>query len=594
MSRTDGREAPYAAQHQLSLLPRRIGCGASAPLTWETIRRFQREMGPTKRPSPRRSGDQRRRGARPAGAVTARTVTAGPSQVGEGTPVDEDGSVGSRRKKIKEARKRGASVDSDDLDAETSAGPSKSATPIPKKNAQSDRDRSRRSESSWNVENARTSSPWCVHLGTEVGFVADVQTTYTKEHPTTSGTWLCVNAATPSTLTHLPNQEGSASEKGGDKDARGKVIHYEERKGVTPLGDLCIHMIGKYIEDVDQLGDIGGINMDKVCKIISKSRRLTPETAPLFYSSERKDLMMYDCTLLGPPAYSALANLCPNLETLHLHLCGQLSTDAVAGWGTSLKHLKRLELFGPFLVRKEGWIKFFKAAGKRLQGLLVTQSPRIDLETVEALVKECPNLRELRLAELKKLTLLDLSSPSTSLADDAVISILSKVGKNLTSLNLSDNSELTDAILPEIAKHCTSLRKLYLRNLVELTDEGLGGSSHRSKLSGDLVSILWTWRRDTISGRIACCFGRSLWRDAREAQYPRMEGCVGDTVSELARCTALKELDLGWCRNVTDFTIKDVLDGCDQIRLLRVCNQLTDAVPRKKGVNIIGIETHSI
>jgi DNA repair protein RAD7 len=86
-----------------------------------------------------------------------------------------------------------------------------------------------------------------------------------------------------------------------------------------------------------------------------------------------------------------------------------------------------------------------------------------------------------------------------------------------------------------------------------------------------------------------------------------------DTVSELARCTALKELDLGWCRNVTDFTIKDVLDGCDQIRLLRVwgelslgpcdsfaealglgCNQLTDAVPRKKGVNIIGIETHSI
>jgi len=37
---------------------------------------------------------------------------------------------------------------------------------------------------------------------------------------------------------------------------------------------ICLQLIGKYIEDVEQLGDIGGINMDKVCKIISKRRRL--------------------------------------------------------------------------------------------------------------------------------------------------------------------------------------------------------------------------------------------------------------------------------------------------------------------------------
>ncbi len=51
-------------------------------------------------------------------------------------------------------------------------------------------------------------------------------------------------------------------------------MHYEERVGVLPLGDVCIGMIGKYIEDVEQLGDIGHVNMDKVCKIISRSRLL--------------------------------------------------------------------------------------------------------------------------------------------------------------------------------------------------------------------------------------------------------------------------------------------------------------------------------
>jgi hypothetical protein len=36
--------------------------------------------------------------------------------------------------------------------------------------------------------------------------------------------------------------------------------------------------------------------MDHVCKVISKSRRLTPETAKLFYSAERTELTMYDVT----------------------------------------------------------------------------------------------------------------------------------------------------------------------------------------------------------------------------------------------------------------------------------------------------------
>lgn len=36
--------------------------------------------------------------------------------------------------------------------------------------------------------------------------------------------------------------------------------------------------------------------MDHVCKVISKSRRLTSETAQLFYSADRRELSMYDVT----------------------------------------------------------------------------------------------------------------------------------------------------------------------------------------------------------------------------------------------------------------------------------------------------------
>jgi DNA repair protein RAD7 len=41
-------------------------------------------------------------------------------------------------------------------------------------------------------------------------------------------------------------------------------------------------------------------------------------------------------------------------------------------WGQVLPHLRRVELWGPFNVRKEGWIRFFKDKGKTLEGLLIT------------------------------------------------------------------------------------------------------------------------------------------------------------------------------------------------------------------------------
>ena len=72
----------------------------------------------------------------PAGAVTARTVEAGPSHVGEGTPSDEEGeSSGQPRgngeqdeqsSEPEPARKRGKrsiSVDSDELDQDTPVAP---------------------------------------------------------------------------------------------------------------------------------------------------------------------------------------------------------------------------------------------------------------------------------------------------------------------------------------------------------------------------------------------------------------------------------------------------------------------------------------
>lgn len=280
-----------------------------------------------------------------------------------------------------------------------------------------------------------------------------------------------------------------------------------------------------------------------------------------------------------------MANLCPNLERLHLQLCGQLMAETLRHWGKTLPRLRRVELYAPFLVRKDGWESFIDSCGERLEGFLVTQSPRIDLETVQHLAKTCPNLTELRLAEiglldgdclaaistLKKLKFLDLSAPAQSLNDDDVASLLAAVGSELEVLNLSANSELTDATLTAIAQHCPKLRELHLRHLVELTNEGvaqffadLSDQGHPGLAVIDLEK--GHDLRDEALKALVSQSGKTLerlsilgWRDT-----------TVDALEGLAKCKILRDLDLGWCRKLTDFALKDILDQCDSIEKIRV------------------------
>ncbi|KAK4684947.1 DNA repair protein RAD7, partial [Tremellales sp. Uapishka_1] len=562
----------------------------------------------------------------PAGAVTARNVVAGPTEAGDGIPTPEKAkgkgkATGTKRKASEAAynsdspdapgpskRNRAASVDSDDLDGPVGpSSPVLASVGIRKLNNGVIGAAAAGATKNLTALKAIGEFMDCGECGEKFTVTA-----YTKEHPTQASSWLCVECCYVLGIDPFAKAKKAApKKKAAKKEDRGKVVSYEDRKGVVSLGDICIQLIGRYIEDVEQLGDIGGVNMDKVCKIISKSRRLTPEAAALFYSADRTELAMYDCTRLVHDSFLALARLCPNLTSLHLHLCGQLMTDSLIAFGKSLKSLTRIELFAPFLVRKEGWIDFFKQRNASLQGFLITQSPRIDLETIETMVDNCPNLTELQLAEigmmqddflipigkLDKLQSLDLSSPGTPLSDDAVVTLLSKVGTNLVSLNLSDNSELGDMSLISIAKYCPSLKQLYLRNCVEFTDEGVTAFFDALKASNhpglEVIDLEKGHELKAASLKALIAHSGPTIEKLSLLGWKEVEK---QALGEIGTCKRLKELNIGWCRCLTDFEVKDILEGCDEIKVVKVwgCNQLTDAIPRKKGVKVIGVETHSI
>lgn len=122
------------------------------------------------------------------------------------------------------------------------------------------------------------------------------QTAYTKEHPKRSRTYLCTECCGTFGLDAFKKTPAAKAKPKRAAGERSKIVHYEETKGVPPLADTCIGIIAKHIEHVDQLGCLEDRTLEKVCKIICKNRRLTPETATLFYSAENTVLALYDCT----------------------------------------------------------------------------------------------------------------------------------------------------------------------------------------------------------------------------------------------------------------------------------------------------------
>lgn len=281
-------------------------------------------------------------------------------------------------------------------------------------------------------------------------------------------------------------------------------------------------------------------------------------------------------------SYKAMARLCPHLQSLRLLYCGQMQTDTLKDWAESMKELKHLELYAPFLVRQEGWEAFFRARGAQLETFLLTQSPRFDEGTLDVLVSSAPHLRALRLSEigklnsewlpliarLKELEHLDLSSPGTPLSDDAVSELLASVGGKLTHLDLSNNPELGDEVLEAIAEYCPRLTHLSLHH-VDFSDEGVANFFRTMKAKGrpGLVELDLEKGHDLASlDNLIEHSGQTL----RRLSVCGWRGAEREQLSRLGECKALEHLDISWCRNANDFTVKDILDGCDSIKEVRV------------------------
>ncbi|ODV77296.1 RNI-like protein [Suhomyces tanzawaensis NRRL Y-17324] len=282
---------------------------------------------------------------------------------------------------------------------------------------------------------------------------------------------------------------------------------------IPKLQDICIKKITLNIDDVEALGDIGQVNMNKISKILSKNRSLNNSTVSLFLNPNLKSLEFWDCSNVDSDSLNRIASYCPNLESLTLFMCGQLHNDNLKYYTTNLKSLSELSLNGPFLISDTVWQEYFEQSGSQLTKFEVRNTHRFQNDSLISLLENSGrNLTSLRLSRLdgldskdvydliphylepSKLEQLEISYPFQEdlVTDDLLINILAITGETITHLNLDGCSNLTDQFITDgLAKFCPNLTHLSMKNLDQITNEAFARAleEYSAVNSGGLISV---------------------------------------------------------------------------------------------------------
>ncbi len=350
----------------------------------------------------------------------------------------------------------------------------------------------------------------------------------------------------------------------------------------------------------------------------------------LFLAPSVKQLRLYDCSKLDSESLQLIPAYCPHAELINLQFCGQLDNDAIDKWASTLSEtLRAVELYGPYLVRKECWHRFFEKSAGTLRSFKIRETPRFDLSCAETLVKHCPNITELGLAQIgpldgpalkplhayKELTYLDISDPGVSapgvppksLQDEDVISLLEQVGGQLEHLNLSGNADLTDAVLSKgIRPHCPNVRVLRLAKLGELTGDGVEnffsewksgeqGPTTAPALARGLVELdvqRVLHLHDAALRAIVGHSGKTLQHLNLNSDDALTESGLHKSLNE-DTTPNLRFLDVSFVRKVDDEVMQKVM-AISTLRKVHVfgCNRVSLAVKSTPALRVVGKERY--
>eukprot|EP00730_Choanoeca_flexa_P004468 TRINITY_DN11704_c0_g2_i2.p1 TRINITY_DN11704_c0_g2~~TRINITY_DN11704_c0_g2_i2.p1 ORF type:complete len:830 (+),score=240.83 TRINITY_DN11704_c0_g2_i2:123-2492(+) len=379
---------------------------------------------------------------------------------------------------------------------------------------------------------------------------------------------------------------GINRKRGKNKPKAGSLMHQLLGGDVLSLQELCVKLVCKYIEHVDDFGDVGDHVLDRIGQLMCRNRQLNKQTLQPLLPPTRRELKLYDCAELDGVAYRDVYMKCGNLQLLDLHACGQLTNDELGKFADFMPNLTSLCISGAFKVTDD-CIASVVSALPQLTEFIYRHTAISGAKLLPALAN-CKGMQKLELSHvlmlgdeqlqhlhgMHKLEQLKLVSCEL-LTDDSIVPVLEKVGHKLKTLHLSGLFQLTDASLQAAARHCPSLKDLSVVNLVHLTDAGLAAfvaTDHRFthlnlkrciELTDEPVAALCKQSKGLV-----------------ELNCHSLDKLTPSVLDSLVHCQLLKTVDLSFTRSIVldDDMIQKLCASCTALSSIAAwgCLRITD------------------
>ncbi|EKX52059.1 hypothetical protein GUITHDRAFT_133804 [Guillardia theta CCMP2712] len=386
----------------------------------------------------------------------------------------------------------------------------------------------------------------------------------------------------------------------------------------TPKANRCSKVVeaATHIEACLEFG-LGSILPEmkaKICELLGKKRKLSPEILPIFTDKETSILALPDCSKIGEGDLEKAFERCQGseLEVLNLVYCGRALSDRLlekvcknslnlhtlilggcyrlsdAGISSAVKALPRLRVLelSDCLNISICALRSISSLADTLESLSLKNSSQLDAEAF------------LQLGALKNLKRLNLSG-CRGLSDTIVELIADSCGETLTELDLSFlpdsgfsaepvSCKMTDASLSYLGRKCRKLTRLVLRNVETISDEGVKelcqGCPHLLELDFSRCKCIGDEGVQAIASR-CCSLTRLTLNSAGSTILDEDSQVTTYSITDASLLAlhqhstkTLEYLDMSWCRGITDEGLGNLVDEAHNLRelYLRGCAQITD------------------
>ncbi|KAI9149530.1 LOW QUALITY PROTEIN: DNA repair protein Rad7 [Paramyrothecium foliicola] len=390
--------------------------------------------------------------------------------------------------------------------------------------------------------------------------------------------------------------------------------------GAKSLATLCVQTLAKNVHMADSLGDLPEHLIDKIARIFSKRRLLRPETLPLFAQPHTETLHIYDGANLGEQDLMSIFQVAPNLRRLKLRSAVQFKDNVMDYLLSRDIMLESFSLSGANLLSDDKWHEFLIAKGKALKGVQVYYTDNhFGDETLKVIQKNCPSLTKLKVEHNQKVTsegvktIADMTTLKHlglqlqhSISSQAMVHTINGVGTNLETLSLTLVPNADDSVLDAIHEKCRALSKLRITDSEEMTDAGFQNLfTNWENPPLTFLDLQKCRHLDSTVPRnnpdsIGLCsegFKALMAHSGSSLQILNIHACrhisreaFEEVFSEHAEYPMLKELEISFCEEVTDFILGSIFRSCPSIKEINVfgCMKVKEVrVPR--GVILVGV-----